>query len=71
MDAGYGAWIGRVPVAARRLDTLAAVSLETGQDSTRRLAGRVKGWTMTCETIAVLKEAVTDGDRRWVMLMFC
>jgi hypothetical protein len=34
---------GRMPVAARRLDALA--SLESGQDTTRRLAGRAKRWT--------------------------
>jgi hypothetical protein len=42
-----GRWPGRVdgrmPVAAQRLDTLA--SLETGQDTTRRLGGRGKGGT--------------------------
>jgi hypothetical protein len=35
---------GWMPVAARRLDALA--SLETGQDTTRRLGGRRKRWTM-------------------------
>jgi hypothetical protein len=34
---------GRMPVATRRLDTLA--NLEVGQLTTRRLAGREKGWT--------------------------
>jgi hypothetical protein len=45
MHAGQGQWMdGRMPVAARPLDTLAR--LETGQDTTRRLGGRRKACTM-------------------------